>query len=67
VSGLDVNPHPISFLDDFLLFVCLPSFFVYGFINIMPVFFNPAAAPLEQVLKNILMVERGAVFRSAAL
>ena len=26
---LDVNPHPISFLDDLLLLICLPAFFLY--------------------------------------
>ena len=29
VSLLDVNPNPISFLDDLLLFFCLPSFFFF--------------------------------------
>ena len=26
---LDVNPHPISFLDDLLLLICLPAFFLF--------------------------------------
>jgi hypothetical protein len=30
-----VNPNPISFLDDMLLFICLPSFFLYGIFNMI--------------------------------
>ena len=29
VACLEVNPHPISLLDDLLLFFCLPMFFLY--------------------------------------
>ena len=35
IAHLDINPNPISFLDDMLLFVCLPSFFLYGILNLM--------------------------------
>ena len=28
IAQFDVNPDPISFLDDMLLFLCLPSFFL---------------------------------------
>ena len=30
IGQLDVNPNPISFLDDLLLVICLPSFFIYN-------------------------------------
>ena len=30
---LDVNPHPISQLDDMLLIICLPSFFMFGILQ----------------------------------
>ena len=53
---LDVNPNPISFLDDTLLFVCLPAHFVFGFINVMPALFEPGTAPTVQIVKNALMV-----------
>lgn len=53
---LDVNPNPISFLDDTLLFVCLPAHFVFGFVNIMPAIFDPGTAPTLQIVKNVLMV-----------
>ena len=35
VSRLDVNPNPISFLDDLLLIICLPAFFVYSGLTII--------------------------------
>lgn len=35
IYQLDVNPNPISFLDDLLLFVCLPSFFLYGILSVI--------------------------------
>jgi hypothetical protein len=56
ITLLDVNPHPISFLDDLLLFICLPSFFLYFFVNIF------AASSAEEnvagmILSNSLMVK----------
>ena len=54
ISKLEVNPHPISFLDDLLLFVCIPSFFLYALINIMPVFQDIDLLPT--VFTNVLMV-----------
>ena len=36
LGRLDVNPHPISQLDDLLLFACLPSFFIYGIASLVP-------------------------------
>ncbi|XP_022241970.1 otopetrin-2-like isoform X1 [Limulus polyphemus] len=34
-SLLDINLHPITFLDDVLMFIPLPFFFVNGFLSIM--------------------------------
>merc|ERR1719400_1627284 len=36
VACLEVNPHPISLLDDLLLFFCLPAFFFYVFVWMAP-------------------------------
>ena len=30
---LDLNPHPICLLDDLLLLICLPAFFIYCLLN----------------------------------
>jgi hypothetical protein len=36
LGRLDINPYPISQLDDLLLFACLPSFFIYGISSLVP-------------------------------
>jgi hypothetical protein len=36
IGRLDINPHPISFLDDLLLFICVPSFFLYCMFSTLP-------------------------------
>ena len=41
VACLDVNPNPISFLDDLLLFFCLPSFFMYFIVWSAPLVSEP--------------------------
>ena len=35
IAKLDINPNPISFLDDLLLLICIPSYFLYGLLNII--------------------------------
>ena len=40
IGHLDVNPHPVSFLDDFLLLVCLPSFLIYSTLNLISGTYN---------------------------
>ena len=35
IAQRDVNPKPISFLDDLLLVICLPAFFMYGVLSLM--------------------------------
>ena len=36
LAKLDVNPHPISALDDLLLYICIPSFFFYATVHMVP-------------------------------
>ena len=36
IAQFDVNPEPISFLDDMLLFLCIPFFFMYSIISLGP-------------------------------
>ena len=36
IAQFDVNPEPISFLDDMLLLMCLPSFFLYSLVALGP-------------------------------
>ena len=28
IAGMDINPNPVSFLNDFLLLICIPAFFL---------------------------------------
>ena len=35
MTRLDVNPNPVSFLDDLLLIICLPAFFIYSMLTIV--------------------------------
>ena len=34
LAQFDVNPRPISYLNDSLLFLCIPSFFCYGLLSL---------------------------------
>ena len=35
IAQRDVNPNPISFLDDLLLIICLPAFFLFGILSLV--------------------------------
>ena len=36
IIKLEVNPHPVAFLDDLLLLICIPSYFLLFFFSIGP-------------------------------
>ncbi|XP_046624717.1 proton channel OtopLc-like isoform X1 [Neodiprion virginianus] len=36
IKQLDVNHHPVSLLDDILLFIAVPAFFLYALFSIVP-------------------------------
>ena len=36
LTQLDINQHPISLLDDLLLFICIPAFFLYAIFSVVP-------------------------------
>lgn len=36
IMRLDVNYHPVSLLDDLLLFICIPAFFLNAIFSIVP-------------------------------
>ena len=54
MSQFDINPHPISFLDDMLLFFCMPSFFLYAIICLGPSVFIEFEA--EFFVRNLLIL-----------
>ena len=51
-----MNPHPISMLDDLLLFICIPSFFLYTFFKIAPEASGYMTACPETLLSTVLVV-----------
>ena len=55
IARLDVNPNPISFLDDMLLIVCIPSSFFYCILSILPSIYDEAYNP-GNVITQICMV-----------
>ena len=54
MSQFDINPHPISFLDDMLLFCCMPSFFLYAYFCLGPSLF--LAFDAEFFFRNLLII-----------
>ena len=54
IYRLDVNPSPISFLDNLLLLICFPSFFLLTILNIISGFENKGLN--SSVATNILIV-----------
>jgi hypothetical protein len=53
LANLDVNPSPISFLDDMLLFFCLPAFFLYFIVWTAPLVQKPDA---PSIIANVLIL-----------
>lgn len=39
-SQLDINPHPMSMLDDVLLFIAIPAFFLETTFSMVPAIYN---------------------------
>ena len=61
IYKLDVNPNPISFLDDLLLIICLPSFFIFGLLNCVS---GVGGKDLESTVPtNIFMVRNEVVLK----
>ena len=55
---LDVNPHPISFLDDLLLLICLPAFFLYCFLGAYSGMDGKDTKYKSYIAANLLTVSR---------
>ncbi len=56
IAHLDINPHPINFLDDLLLFICIPSFFMYCLFSAMPVMADENTGFAGNIVTNTLLV-----------
>ena len=51
-----MNPHPISMLDDLLLFICIPSFFLYTIFKMGPQFSGYTSVQPDQLISTVLVV-----------
>ena len=61
LAEFDVNPNPVEFLDDLLLFICIPSFILLAISESTPVLFKMKEKgsvddELAQVISNVFMI-----------
>ncbi|XP_023718681.1 proton channel OtopLc isoform X2 [Cryptotermes secundus] len=56
LTQLDVNSHPISLLDDLLLFICIPAFFLYGIFCIVPAILKNNGLSIAITLLQVIQV-----------
>ncbi|XP_044729577.1 proton channel OtopLc-like [Chrysoperla carnea] len=56
ISKLDINPHPISLLDDLLLFICIPAFFLYAIFSIVPAVRAGNMINIVNIMLNVLQI-----------
>jgi hypothetical protein len=60
IAQFDVNPDPISFLDDILLFLCFPSFLLYCLIALGPSIygtFEPELFAVNVLIQTPMIVD----------
>jgi hypothetical protein len=55
-TNLDVNPHPVSILDDFLLFIAIPAFFSETIFSFVPAISNGSIVNILNISAQILQV-----------
>ena len=55
---LDVNPNPISQLDDMLLIICLPSFFLFSTLQFIVVFSSIKEVQEKEILVAALAISK---------
>ena len=60
ITRLDVNPSPISFLDDLLLFICVPFFLLYCTLNLVAACMTDAEVNIlvSSIPTNIVTVSK---------
>ncbi|XP_046679079.1 LOW QUALITY PROTEIN: proton channel OtopLc-like [Homalodisca vitripennis] len=56
ITRLDVNPRPVSQLDDLLLFVCIPAFFLQAVLGITPAVRNQKYLAIVTILLQVVQV-----------
>ncbi|XP_046395456.1 proton channel OtopLc-like [Ischnura elegans] len=56
ISRLDINHHPVSFLDDLLLFLCIPAFFLYAIFSIVPAVEKTSYLSITNTILQVIQV-----------
>ncbi|XP_065335323.1 proton channel OtopLc-like isoform X2 [Cloeon dipterum] len=56
MTRLDVNKHAVSLLDDLLLFICIPAFFLYAIFSIMPAVHSKSYISIATTVLQVIQV-----------
>ena len=56
IAKLEINPHPISLLDDLLLLICIPSFVLFALVCFIPDIIPGVKMDKTLFVSNLLMV-----------
>ena len=71
MTKLDVNPSPISKLDDMLLFLCIPFFLLYCIMNLVAAFGQESKKDIPDLssntVTNIFMVSVAIILKLHSL
>lgn len=54
MTRLDVNRHAVSLLDDLLLFLCIPAFFLYAIFSIMPAVHSKSYLSIATIVLQVI-------------
>uniref|UniRef100_A0A7G3AFX0 Putative conserved plasma membrane protein n=2 Tax=Lutzomyia longipalpis TaxID=7200 RepID=A0A7G3AFX0_LUTLO len=55
-SKLDVNTHPMSMLDDVLLFIAIPAFFLETIFSMVPAIYNVSVLNICIILSQLIQI-----------
>lgn len=55
-SSLDVNHHPMSMLDDVLLFIAIPAFFLETIFRFVPAIYNTSILNMFIILTQLIQI-----------
>jgi hypothetical protein len=56
ITKLDVNNEHVSLLDDLLLFICIPAFFLNGIVSIIPAFLSHNGSNIALLVLEVIQV-----------
>jgi hypothetical protein len=56
ITKLDVNNEHVSPLDDLLLFICIPAFFLNGIVSIIPAFLSHNGSNIALLVLEVIQV-----------